>query len=355
MYDYIIVGGGLAGIAFAETALQNNKTVMVYNDQSQISSVVAAGLYNPVILKRFTQVWQANEQLELLQEFYAKIEAKLQFQCNHAVSLLRIFHSIEEQNNWFTASDKPKLSDYLSTELVEAKYPCVNSPLGFGEVLHCGYVDTELLLKTYHDYLKGIHSLSENTFNHHELQFTDNGIQYQNTKAKHIIFAEGYGMHANPFFSGLPLDGAKGELLLIKAPNLDLDVVVKAELFVLPLGNDIYKVGATYNWDDKTNTSTDEAKRELLAGLKEIINCDFEIIDHLAGIRPTVKDRRPMIGTHPKFRNMHLLNGMGTRGVMLAPAMSQMLYHKIENGIEIDPHVSLNRFKGFVSVWASGS
>ncbi len=161
MLDYIIVGGGLAGIAFAETALQNNKSVLVINDQSQNSSKVAAGLYNPVILKRFTQVWQANEQIELLHEFYSKLETKLQIKLDYQIPLLRKFYSIEEQNNWFAASDKPNLSPFLSSKLVTKKYNAIPSPLGFGEVLSSGFVDTALLLENYHHYLNTIDSYSE--------------------------------------------------------------------------------------------------------------------------------------------------------------------------------------------------
>ncbi len=94
-------------------------------------------------------------------------------------------------------------------------------------------------------------------------------------------------MHANPYFNDLPLDGTKGELLIIKAPNLDLDVIViKSSVFILPLGNDLFKVGATYNWDDKTNTPTEEGKQELVEKLKEIISCDFEIVQHFGWCTP---------------------------------------------------------------------
>ncbi|MES2747312.1 MAG: FAD-dependent oxidoreductase [Bacteroidota bacterium] len=349
MLDYIIIGGGLAGIAFAETALENKKSILVINNTSQNSSKVAAGLYNPVILKRFTEVWQAKEQIELLHTFYSKLESKLQVKLDYQLPLLRKFYSIEEQNNWFTASDKPNLSDFLSPTLITKKYNAIASPLGYGEVLYSGFVDTSLLLTSYHDYLLDINSYTETTFEYNQLQFQKDYIQYKDFKAKHIVFAEGYGMLLNPFFSALPLDGAKGELLLIKAPNLNLDVIIKTGIFIMPLGNDIYKVGATYNWEDKTNAPTKAAKEELLTDLKELIHCDFEVIDHLAGIRPTVKDRRPMLGTHPIYKNLHLLNGLGTRGVMLAPAMAKMLYENIEFGTELNAYVDIQRFKNFAS------
>ena len=156
-------------------------------------------------------------------------------------------------------------------------------------------------------------------------------------------------MLSNPFFSKLPLDGTKGELLLIIAPNLNLDVIMKSSIFVLPIGNDLYKVGATYNWEDKTNIPTEAAKKELTNNLKELIQCDFEIIEHYAGVRPTVKDRRPLVGTHPIYSNIHVLNGLGTRGVMLAPAMANDLFNFIENKIPLDKNIDIARIKSFVS------
>jgi glycine/D-amino acid oxidase-like deaminating enzyme len=349
MLDYIIVGSGLAGIAFSEIALQNNKTILVVNNQSQNSSRIAGGLYNPVILKRFSEVWQAEEQLELLYSFYANLEKKLQIKLDYKLPLLRKFYSVEEQNNWFTASDKPNLYKFLSTNLITKKWDAIPSPFNFGEVLYSGYVDTNLLVDSYKQFLINQNAYLEDTFDYSGLVIEKEFISYQNIKAKHIVFAEGFGMLLNPFFNKLPLDGTKGELLLIKAPNLNLDVIMKSSIFVLPIGNDLYKVGATYNWEDKTNIPTEAAKKELIDNLKELITCDFEVIEHYAGVRPTVKDRRPLVGTHPVHKNLHVLNGLGTRGVMLAPAMAKNLYNHIENQIPLDKNIDILRIKNFVS------
>jgi glycine oxidase len=349
MLDYIIVGSGLAGIAFSEVALQNDKTIFVFNNQSQNSSRIAGGLYNPVILKRFSEVWQAKEQLDLLYPFYATLENKLGVKLDYKLPLLRKFYSVEEQNNWFTASDKPNLSDFLSPNLITKKWDAIPSPFNYGEVLFSGYVDTGLLLDSYKEFLLQKGFYEETSFDYSQLVVNSDSVEYKNIKAKHIIFAEGFGMLSNPFFNKLPLDGTKGELLLIKAPNLNLDVIVKSSVFVLPVGNDYYKVGATYNWEDKTNIPTEAAKKELTDNLKELINCDFEIIEHYAGVRPTVKDRRPLVGTHPLYNNVYVLNGLGTRGVMLAPAMAKNLFNHIENLTPLDKNIDIRRIKNFVS------
>lgn len=345
MIDYLIIGSGLAGISFAEKALQNGKSIFVMDNNSQNSSKIAGGLYNPVILKRFSEVWKAKEQLELMEQFYAVLEEKLKCTVDFKRPILRKFFSVEEQNNWFAASDKPTLAPFLSTQLISKKYPGIDSPYGYGEVLQTGYVDTALLIEKYRAYLIEHTLFQEESFVYDALQLETSGIRYKDIQAKHIIFAEGFGMHANPYFKDLPLDGTKGELFIIKAPKLDLDVIINTSVFILPLGNDLFKVGATYNWKDKTNLPSEEGKTELVERIQEIITCDFEIIAHFAGVRPTVKDRRPLVGTLQNHQAIHILNGLGTRGVMLGPAMAKELFDSIEYQVPLDAAIDIRRFK----------
>lgn len=344
MIDYLIVGSGLAGISFAEIALQNNKSILVLDDNSQNSSKIAAGLYNPVILKRFSEVAQAKEHLLIMNDFFLALQERLSYKVDFKMPILRKFFSVEEQNNWFAASDKVNLAPFLSTELISKKYESIHSPFGYGEVLQTGYVDSASLLIKYKEYLNTNEMFLEESFDYSLLKEESNGISYKDIQTKHIIFAEGFGLQANPYFKHLPLDGTKGELLLIKAPELGLDVIVNASVFILPLGNDLFKVGATYDWNDKTAIPSEEGKKELVEKIKEVINCDFEIISHLAGVRPTVKDRRSLIGTHPNHTSIHILNGLGTRGVMLGPAMAQALFENIEYQKPLDKEIDIKRF-----------
>lgn len=343
MIDYLIVGNGLAGISFSEIALQNNKSILVFDNNSQPSSRIAGGLYNPVVLKRFSEVWKAKEQLDFAFPLYHQIEKKLQVIFDYKIPILRKLASIEEQNNWFQAADKPNLAPFLNPNLVHKKYQNIESSFHYGLVNETGYLDINTLILSYSEYLLSIDALSQETFDYNAIQFFETHISYKGIQAKHIIFAEGFGLHANPFFNDLPLDGTKGELLIIKAPKLNLDVVIKSSVFILPIGNDLYKVGATYDWKDKTNNPTEEGKRELVEKLREIISCDFEIVEHFGGVRPTVKDRRPLVGTHPNNKQLHVLNGLGTRGVMLGPFLANQLFQHIENDIPLDKEIDIIR------------
>lgn len=342
--DYIIVGCGLAGIAFCEQLRNTQKSFVVFDDQSQKSSVVAAGLYNPVILKRFTEVWKAKEQLALALPFYKILEQEFNVKLDYQLPVYRRFASVEEQNEWFTASDKPSLQDFLSTQLIKNVNPSISAPFGFGEVKHTGRVDTAALLFHYKNYLKAQQQYFNETFDYDVLKVGETEIVYKNIIAKHLIFAEGFGMTHNPYFKELPLNVAKGEVLTIKAPNLNIDFVLKSSIFIIPLGDDLYNVGATYDWKDKTHNISAEAKDELVTKLKQVIQCDFEVVHQVAGIRPTVKDRRPLVGVHHNHKNIAILNGLGTRGVMLAPFLANQLFEHLEYGKPLDKDIDIKRF-----------
>lgn len=345
MIDYIVVGSGLAGIAFCEELEANGKTFVVFEDGSQQSSTVAGGLYNPVILKRFTPVWNADEQLAVALPFYQKLEKKLNASFDEKLAVLRRFTAIEEQNMWFEASDQPKLSKYLDTELITNKNNAVNANYKLGRVKETGRVFTEKLLNSYRIYLAKEKKLFDNRFHYEKLKLQDDSVSYEDIQAKKIVFCEGFGIKQNPYFAYLPLNGTKGELLYIKAPELKIDYVLKSSVFLIPQGNDIYTVGATYNWKDKTNLPTAEAKNELVEKLDKLINCNYEIIDQVAGIRPTVIDRRPLVGKHPKHSTISVLNGLGTRGVMIGPTVAKQLYAYLENDIELPQEINIKRFE----------
>ena len=151
-------------------------------------------------------------------------------------------------------------------------------------------------------------------------------------------------MKQNPFFNYLPLNEAKGELITIHAPALDIDFLLKSTLFVLPLGNHLYKVGATFNWTDKTSNPSEEGKIELIDKLAKVINVPYKIMDQTAGIRPTVAGRRPLVGKHPKHQNLAILNGLGTRGVMIGPTVAKALYNHLENQEELEKDIDIIRF-----------
>ncbi|MBA6155747.1 FAD-dependent oxidoreductase [Tenacibaculum sp. S7007] len=343
--DYIIVGLGLAGLALAETLVEHNKSFVVFEDDSQKSSVVAGGVYNPVILKRFTPAWNAHEQLQVAIPFYNQLEERLNIKVDYKFKTKKVFNSIGDENNWFIASDKPMLSHYMNPQIDKNKINGVIGDFGFGELNGTGRIDTVQLINSYKDYLKKSDKLIESKFEYDQLFFSESTIDYKNIKANKVVFCEGFGLKENPFFNHLPLNGTKGETMIIHAPELKIDFLLKSSVFVMPIGDDYYKVGATFNWTDKTSIPTEDGRQELKTKLDKVINVPYTITNQSAGIRPTVKDRRPLVGIHSKHQQLAILNGLGTRGVMIAPTVAKSLFNHLEKGTELEKEIDIKRFE----------
>lgn len=342
--DYIVVGLGLAGINFCELLFKNNKSFVVYDTGENFSSAVSGGLYNPVILKRLTLSWNAADQLKVALPVYEKIEERLGAKFDQKLAVRKKFQSVEDQNNWVYGCDKPHLKQYLNPEIIMSDDRFLKVPFGMGEVLNTGRINTAALIKAYRDFLSKNQQLLLESFKYDRLIINDSRVNYQDASAKHIVFAEGFGLKKNPFFNSDPLKGNKGELLLIKAPKLKLDFVLKTDVFITPLSDDMYWVGATYNWKDKDLDPTQQAREKLILALEKLIDCDYEVVDHKVGMRPTTVDRRPLVGVHKEHPQLAVLNGLGTRGVMIGPTVARQLFEHLESGVPIPKEVDIRRF-----------
>ena len=339
--DYLIIGFGFAGLSLAERLRLEDKSFAVFDDNSEDASLVAGGIYNPVILKRFNLAWKADEQLDFAIGIYERIEELLKIQFINANSIYRRFNSIEEQNDWFSASDQPKLSEYLDDQL-HSSFEHINSEFLFGKVNKTGFLNTKLLIQTYKKYL-----VDRGLFIQEKFDYTnvDKGkFTYKNYEFKHIVFCEGNGLIQNPYFNYLPLIGNKGEYITIKCSGLQLKNMIKFSLFIIPLGDDLYKVGATYDRNFSDRSTTTRAKDEIVNKLQKIIELPFEVVDQEAGIRPTTKDRRPILGRHPEYDNFYVNNGYGSRGIITAPSAAKWLYNFIEEKEPLPSEVNIARF-----------
>ena len=177
------------------------------------------------------------------------------------------------------------------------------------------------------------------------LPIFDKYVKYYNVTSKYIVFCEGVQIKKNIFFNYLPLTSLKGEFLLIKAPKLSNKHVIKSSVYIIPINKGIFWVGSTFDFNDKSTKITKEGYNFLLSKLNSLISVPYEIIDHKVGFRPVVKDRRPILGRHPKYKNLIMYNGLGTRGLMLAPLLSKWLYDNIEHNKELQNEISINRFE----------
>ncbi len=344
MIDVIIVGGGIAGTTLAWQWHLQGKSIAWYADNVQASSHVAAGVINPVVLKRFSPVWKAQEQLEVLFPFYTQVEQYLNVSIINVIPVWRRLHDPKEETTWIRKSKREDLSPFMQPETVKQNVEGIEANCNYGVVKHTGWLDTTSYMQESMRYFKERGEFIEGRLDHDQLHVQDEYVTYGDKIARHIIYADGMRLQENPFFKQLPIQGNKGEVLIIKCPGLELKQIIKSSVFLMPYHDDLYWVGATYSREFNNDQPTAASKEYLLSKLDTFLKLPYTIVSHKSGIRPTTIDRRPFIGHHHNHRNMHVFNGMGSRASLIAPWASHVLFNSMYNGSAIPEEMDIARF-----------
>jgi glycine/D-amino acid oxidase-like deaminating enzyme len=344
-FEYIIVGQGIAGSMVAHTLLSRGKNVLVIDEfHSKSSSNIASGVVNPITGRKMVKTWMIDEILPFAKQTYKNLEVLLQAQFVHENKLLKIFSSNDDIEQWkkrqADVAYAPYMGDMISPEDI---HPSINAPFGAGIIKQAFGVSVPEFTKATRVFLKSQNRLLEEHFEYDKLQISDT-LQYKNIEADKIIFCEGYKAYQNPFFKWIPFCFAKGEQLLIHSEKLETNSVLNKNIFVIPIGNHLFKVGSTFIWDDMEEKVTDAGREEILQKYKKISGDEFTIVEESAAIRPAMRDRRPVVGRHPEHQNLFVFNGMGTKGVSLTPYFSNYLADFLEQNFKILPEISMDRF-----------
>lgn len=305
----------------AHAFLEKGKTVQIFdNNYFGSSSKVAAGIINPVTGRRIVKGWLIDDLIPVAKTFYERLENLLDQKFYHQRNVLRVLFSIKEENLWLEKTGDALVEKYVieSNDYGLFKDKIIEGE-ALGEVQYSAQVDMPLLLEKSKEYFISKKMMNVETFDYKEVEFKNEKVFYKNIEAEKIIFCEGHQARKNPWFGYLPFEVAKGEVLLVKIPNANFNKILKHKLFIVPLQNDLYWIGSTYDWDNLDELPTEEVKQFLIKKLEKVLTVPYEIIDHQAAIRPTTFDRRPFLGLHPENSFLGIVNGMGTKGASLAP------------------------------------
>jgi glycine oxidase len=346
--ENLIIGLGIAGINLCHQLEKAGKSFLVIDRcPENSSSLIAGGIYNPVVLKRKVKSWRVDELFPFLVETYRELELQLGVDfLLHDFPILKPISSTSEPNEWQQAVDENRLSPYVnSVEKKKPEGPFQNSVLASVTISDSGFVRIGKLVLTYRKYLQEKGLLVDEQFNYQEVN-SEEKVSYKDISAERIIFCEGRFITENPFFNWLPLRPTKGQMLTVRVPVvLTPDRIYNQQFLLFPTEEkNVFRLGATYEWHNLDETPSQKSTDELIERAQKALNVHFEVLDAQAAIRPNVADRRPTIGHHPEKENMFLFNGMGSKGVMLAPYFAKQLVSHIYEGVEIDPEVDLNRF-----------
>jgi glycine oxidase len=339
----LIIGAGLAGTSLAHQLLANGHRVQLVDQGTNHSTAVAAGMVNPMVFRRMNKSWRLDEFMIEARNYYLQLEQVLDAKLFHPIVIRRMLSSEQERNYWLDRQKTPEFQTYLS-EITPAdeSYSLAHNQFGSGRLKSSFWVDAKAYYQRNLDYFDQKGCLLKEDFD--LSSFDENTLRYREKIYNKVVFAVGYQQMNTPFFQDLPVQQTKGQSIRVHSKEIPENESLNRKCFVLPLGNNIFRVGATYEWDNPGLTPTEEAKQELIGHLSVLGDFSYEILDQQVGVRPTVLDRRPILGEHHTIKNMYLFNGLGTKGYLMAPTLARELCEFMLREIPLDKEISIERF-----------
>ena len=323
MSKLTIVGGGLAGCSLGWYLKNKGYDFKIIDPCEEVTStLIAAGIINPITGPSLTKSPRLEELWSIAKDFYHSIEKETGTKMFRLTQVVRLFDSDRQIERWHRRLLDSEYSALVTEEPLGLS-DSFNSEYGGFVTKFGAHLDTRVFIQVLRKLLED-HWVTA----HCEEQPLEGTT----------IYCEGVQGARNPFFEWVKFKPAKGEILTVKIPNLVEDrIIVRGNIWLLPLGNSIYRAGATYDWNANDIEPTQEARLMIEERLQKLINASYEVIDHVAAVRPIIDSRRTLIGLHPGNDKIGFFNGLGSKGVLTAPLLASNLADHICDSSPIDP------------------
>ncbi|MCA9239460.1 MAG: FAD-binding oxidoreductase [Planctomycetales bacterium] len=343
--DVLIVGQGLAGTTLAWRLLQRRQRVMVVDPLAGPSaSRVAAGLLAPVGGKRLALAWRAPEAWTCAIDFYKQVQQRLDVRLLDQNSIVRLFTD-EQQRAEFEARRDGALREMLVPGAPGLDSRDFREELG-GFVARGARLDVATYLEASRARFASEGAFQQCVASPEEgFRISDDMVEAPQLSlcARRVVLCCGIRHPSSAGLPPLPFEPAKGEVLTIEAPCLQERRVVQRGVWLAPVGESRFKVGATFHREAVDDAPTAAGREELLTKLQALLNRPFDVVGHTAGMRPVVRGRLPVVGSLPHQPRVGVFNGLGANGTLWAPWVSDVYATHLVEGVPLPADIDLGR------------
>lgn len=305
--------------------------------------MAAGGVINPVTGRWAVKSWRIDDLLPVAEQTYRSIENRFGISIYHPLPMRRYCLNAEDAKRIGRRLRNPRYADVLGSfrEAGEAGGP-IDDPYGSYTIKKTAYVDLPSMLLTLRSHYKWINR----RFRHDCLERAPEGWRYEGIRARRVFFCEGADRMQNPLTKNLPIQPIKGETLLLKNKALQLPQgLLHHKKWILSHGDGRFRIGSTYDEKDRSPLPTEKGANDLIHAMQDSMNGSFQMLGHTAGLRPTTPDTRPIVGALPGNEGLYILNGLGSKGVSVAPLICRQLVAQIKNRKPLDPEIDILRFE----------
>lgn len=294
-----------------------------------------------------TKSWNFDRLLPEADATCQAIERQLGIHIYHRIPELRFCQNEDDVKRAGRRLRNPRYQDVLG-DFHEAGQAAAafHDAHGSFEIKQAAYVDLPKLVESLRTAFSQRGQFRDEIFDHSDLLRDGSEWSYRGLRAQTVTFCEGAAHAKNPWFRHIPLQPAKGETLLCQCPTLQLpQTLFHHKKWFLPYPDGTFRIGATYDESDHDPAPTELHKHELLEAAQAAFKepHELQVTAHLAGIRPSTADSRPIVGPHPEEPGLYLLNGLGSKGASTGPLMAKLLAEHLLDGAPIPNEVDVRR------------
>jgi len=318
----LIVGQGLAGTVLGWTLAQAGiDWTMIDAGHAMAASRVAAGIINPVTGRRWVKTWRIEELWPETRSLYQGMERDLGVSLWREIKIRRYWRTDKERRVLQAKCDRGVLAPYVESINADS---CVLAP--------AAQVDVPAMLSAARQ-----RWLAEG-------RLTVGRGAWGEIAQHHSLVIDCTGAAARRgLFATWPWAISKGEVLRVRAPDLDPGMILHRGHWLLPVAQGDAWIGATHEPGVDDTAPTVVARDALLASGERLTGLDLAPTEHLVGLRLAANDKRPVIGRHPGHPGRGILAGLGSKGVLYAPWLARQWAEHILQGSAFDPTVDILR------------
>ncbi|MEX2455933.1 MAG: FAD-binding oxidoreductase [Balneolaceae bacterium] len=360
--EFIILGAGLAGLMVADELTSRDKkvTLIDINQLGSGASFAPLVLINPATGRRAKMAWKAEECIHAVTEVLERIrdQSKSEFFIKNGVlrpalieKMSKDFKRSPDKYDWSSAD----WIQWSEKEELENRFPYLSNTFG-GLTISEGFtINTRIFLNDLYKQLiqKGLMSYFNQTYSINTDEEGNHQIRLENgncIQTEHIIFAVGAGISNFDEWSYLPLERVKGQTLTV-----EFDKPLPLTHSISSMGYFAYDpkvpnrlvVGSTYEHDFDYEKPDEKGKETLLKKLDKTLpglSSAISKISQWSGVRVTTQDHQPIIGTHYSQKHLHIITGLGSKGIIYSKYLSKELCDHLLDQTPISPEVNADRF-----------
>ncbi len=312
-----VVGGGLVGSLLAWRLAQRGQRVRLWDvPLPGAASAVAPGIINPLAGKNLRPSAGLAEELAEALEIYRQLsrDSHQSQPLFHHVPILRLFDGLGQQAAWVRAREHPETTNFIAQELPPGDFiDGLAAPWGGVVTAGGGWLDVPATLSALRVIFSrgalrpggGSVEVVEQLWPPDFAAEDREPATPLSGAAPLIVLADGWRSAHRLGLASLPWQPARGQMLTIEGrsqavlPPQWAAAIINWGKWLVPLGHQRFRLGATYEWADFEGPPTEPAAEALLAQLRQWVPGTWRVLDRQAGTRPVVADRHPVLGWVP--------------------------------------------------------